>query len=187
VTLEAFRKNYDRLGPGMQEAFLQLCEDTQRLRRLIDASTRYLKASAGERRIAFERKEVPSLNGLVFAAVESHGEKVSFHGLTGDCAVRTDPYWLGICVTNLVDNALRHGALPVTVRLASRGRSFTVEVSDGGKLRLDRKGKILPIEAEVAGKGLGLGLEITRQILKGLGGELVIAADPTRFTMKVRG
>ncbi|NEE59615.1 ATP-binding protein, partial [Streptomyces sp. SID8455] len=43
-----------------------------------------------------------------------------------------DPRRFDVIVANLVGNALRHGAEPVSVRLSKRGGALIVEVHDNG-------------------------------------------------------
>ena len=87
-------------------------------------------------------------------------------------------------VTNLVDNALRHGAGPVVVRARRVGDEVELSVEDGGA-------GVPPEDAEgvferfvrggsaAAGQGAGLGLSIVRAIARAHGGEARIEATAT--------
>ncbi|UZX26713.1 ATP-binding protein [Streptomyces tanashiensis] len=44
-----------------------------------------------------------------------------------------DPFTVSVVVSELVTNALRYGAAPVTLRLIADGPSLTCEVSDAGQ------------------------------------------------------
>ncbi|HEX6353100.1 MAG TPA: ATP-binding protein [Actinophytocola sp.] len=81
-------------------------------------------------------------------------------------AARLDSRRLDVIVANLVGNALRHGAPPVTVRLRAEPDWITVEVGDRGPGMDDQ---ILPhvfsrffkadtARARSAGSGLGLAI-----------------------------
>ena len=72
----------------------------------------------------------------------------------------------------LIDNAVRHGAAPVTVSAERRNGSMTLAVRD--------RGGGYPAEACSPGRTLdgGLGLAIVRAIARAHGGKLMIANDP---------
>src|SRR5699024_2138156 len=64
---------------------------------------------------------------LVAAALEQRGwHRVAVTG--GPAHARTDPRRLGAVVTNLVGNALRHGAEPVTVDIGADDQTVTIAV-----------------------------------------------------------
>ena len=96
-----------------------------------------------------------------------------------------DPRRIDVIVTNLVGNALRHGAPPVEVHLARRGRVVTVTVSDGGPgLPVELHSRVFArfYKAEAArtrsaGSGLGLAIALANARLHG--GDLEVA-EPRR-------
>lgn len=104
----------------------------------------------------------------------------------GDLAGVWDPDRLEQLVSNLVSNALDHGdgAAPVRVELAgdpeacvlrvcNRGPAMPPEVRDHLFEPFSRP----PDEKSRKGSGLGLGLFISREIVRGHGGEISIASD----------
>ncbi|KAB2588897.1 sensor histidine kinase [Streptomyces arboris] len=80
--------------------------------------------------------------------------------------IRLDPRRFDVVVANLVGNALRHGAEPVTVRLSKRGGALVTEVRDCGPgiapealpHIFDRFYKADDARARSSGSGLGLAI-----------------------------
>jgi len=117
---------------------------------------------------------------LGLAAEEcAHYEDVT---LTGEPAtIRGDARLLRRLVRNLLDNARRHGAPPVTVSLARRGGQAILEVADGGGgiPEADRDRVFTPFH-RIGGEstGAGLGLALVRQIARLHGGDATVAPRP---------
>ncbi|MBV9485926.1 MAG: PAS domain S-box protein, partial [Frankiaceae bacterium] len=97
----------------------------------------------------------------------------------GDLAVRADPEWLSEMVLRLVDNAERHGALPVTV---------TAHRADGGcEIRVEDAGPGVPAEfvprlfedftqsdsgLRRRTSGVGAGLAVVAEMVSAMGGDI---------------
>jgi signal transduction histidine kinase len=97
----------------------------------------------------------------------------SSSGITISCPpdlyVETDPGLLEVAVRNLVDNALRHGRLPVLVSAQRDGAMFTVRVDDHGSGVSDEFeprlfGRFQRADESVPGTGIGL--SIVRDLLR---------------------
>ncbi len=94
-------------------------------------------------------------------------------------------------IVNLVDNALKHGGLPVQVDIVEEGGWAILTVSDTG-LGLPQNGAGHLLEAFARGDasrglpGFGLGLAIAQQIVVRLHGALSFAQDGVRHQVVVR-
>jgi signal transduction histidine kinase len=104
-----------------------------------------------------------------------------------DVLVRGSGGQLNRLTANLVDNAVRHAATTVTVRLTADGSSATLEVADDGpgiprkhrEIVFDRFTRLDEARARDHG-GSGLGLAIARDIATAHHGSLTVAPDTRR-------
>lgn len=111
-----------------------------------------------------------------------------------DEPVSCDRTRIGQMASNLLGNALMHGAedAPVTICATSGGGSFELSVSNGGDPIPEKAMAYLfhPFfrgEVRESQQGLGLGLHIASEIAKAHGGALTVDSKPglTRFTFRM--
>lgn len=181
LTLETLRTDFDHLPDTSQSAFLQLCNDNQRLSRVIAASARYLKVHGSPSR--FETTELPSLRGYLEAVLEPFEGRITLTLPSTDRSFRADPYWLKVCICNLIDNALDHGLAPVTVDCDLNGKMLSIRVTDAGTLPRRNLESLAREASRREGRGLGLGLGIVMRTVKDLGNSLTMSASPTTFLL----
>ena len=185
LSLEALRELFDQLPEAAQVPFLRMCDDAQRLRRLIEASQQYLQRDGG--RFRFREAVIASVDDYVQGLVEDQGDDIVLHLLGETRSIRTDPYWFGVCLKNLVANALQHGAPPISVRLAADATTLVVTVEDAGAAPTMSAGEMFaPFTRAASSQGLGLGLSVVDRVMRDMGGELRYQAAPTRFSLHLR-
>jgi signal transduction histidine kinase len=191
LSVEAFRRDFDALPDESQKAFLRICEELQRLDRVVDASRSYLKAGQASggagagagvgASIVKSRGREPappvSANQLLERIVEPYFGRVAFRPLVPDLTLSVDRYWIELCVKNLIENALLHGSPPVSVRLSQEDGDLRIAVGDGGPgpSRLSQSA------------GMGLGLTLVRKVVAEMDGKLEFASAPTTFSIRLRG
>jgi signal transduction histidine kinase len=106
-----------------------------------------------------------------------------------DLAAVADPLVLERVVSNLLANAVRHGAPPIHISAEQRDRHLRVSVEDGGTgVPEELRARLFERFARGdAGRGSGLGLAIARAYAQAHGGDLVYHEQPTgaRFELVV--
>ena len=104
-----------------------------------------------------------------------------------DGSFKMDVYWFGICVKNLLENALHHGKSPVMITWGLLGDELTLTVTDAGECPYKNLDEIL--NSDRTGKnsrGLGLGMSIVQKIMQEMGGKLSYQQTPTTFSLFLR-
>jgi signal transduction histidine kinase len=110
---------------------------------------------------------------------------------SASCWAKADPGSTAQIVRILLDNALRHGAGPVTVGVEHRNGMAAVVVQDDGLgvPPVDRERIFARFERGASanpGPGFGLGLAIGRDLARRMGGELELdgpGATGARFVL----
>ncbi len=95
----------------------------------------------------------------------------------GKESVRTDRNLLKQILLNLIKNALEAGASKINVHLTAIEQRFIIEVVDNGK-GIDEKIKPSIFKPYISSKtkGMGLGLHITRRLVRALKGEIQLVS-----------
>jgi signal transduction histidine kinase len=92
--------------------------------------------------------------------------------------VRGDPVALQRILTNLVDNAMRHGGGDVTVCVRNGDGRVRVEVADRGPGFRDLEHAFEPLFRDDRAGGAGLGLAIARRLARAHGGDVTAVDRP---------
>jgi two-component system OmpR family sensor kinase len=125
-----------------------------------------------------EKREALDLLGLV--AEEAARHDLAAQGVSAE--VRGDPVLLTRLVRNLIQNALRHGAPPVTVDVSRSAGAVVLRVRDHGPgIEAGDRGRVFEPFYRPAGRsessgGWGLGLSLVRQIAAHHGATVEIEA-----------
>ena len=188
LQVEQINKQSDVIPAGVLEEFLKMEGEVYRLKRLAEKSTSYLQTNDGKSLLAISLQEVPSVNELIIDMIHDYTEKgVGFIASPIDGPFKMDVYWFGICVKNLLENALHHGKNPVLVKWILVGDELTLTVSDAGICPYKNLDQIL--NSDRTGKnsrGLGLGMSIVQKIMQEMDGKLSYQQTPTTFSLFLR-
>ncbi|MGW5722871.1 sensor histidine kinase [Amycolatopsis sp. NPDC003865] len=151
----------------------------RRLAKLVEDLLEIARFDAGK---ADLRVAPVDLADLVADAAEVTGVAAAVTA-SGDVTVVADPRRVHTVVANLLSNAGRHGAAPVTVTVDGTGEDVVVRVADAGPGVPE---DLLPIlfdrfargdHARQATEGSGLGLAIARENVLAHGGSLAVHND----------
>jgi len=165
---------------GNTEDLEDMKSDIQEMERMLEEYLSFARGQAGEEPEAIELG--PFLEDLVerFRAQE---EAVGLERF-GELEVTARPNALRRVVTNLLDNALRHGSRAVvTARRVPEGVEIRVDDDGPGIAEERREEAFRPFHRLDEGRnldagGVGLGLAVSRDIVRGHGGELTLAHSP---------
>ena len=88
-------------------------------------------------------------------------------------------------LVNLLDNAVKYGHAPISVRVEPAGRRVRITVSDSGpgipfteqRQIFERFYRSGPALTRAPG-GTGLGLYISRELVRRMGGRIAVRSDP---------
>ncbi|UPQ89909.1 sensor histidine kinase [Vibrio sinaloensis] len=179
LTVEGFRREFEKLPESVYDEFRRLCEDSRRLRQLAEASKDYLQSD--NKPLAVEW--VPSVQEwLEFKVEEEFDGNVEFV-INQDIAAKLNVYWLGTCIDNLIRNAVKYGVAPVVVDVTTAKHKITVKVMDQGELTAkDWRQLRKPF---VSKSGLGLGLTIVESMVGRMGGKMSLIGPPTTFILEI--
>jgi signal transduction histidine kinase len=155
-----------------------LYEQSERTRGLVDQLLDLSQFDAGSVRIRPERVRVrPWIEDLVLLVARERAVEVALQ-IPRNLEAVVDPHTLDRVVSNLLANALRYGAAPITVAARRRGQQFRLAVEDSGPgvpstfvPRLFDRFARSDQSPEVA-SGAGLGLSIAKSYAHAHGGEL---------------
>lgn len=159
----------------LRAALASAAESTERLSRLADDLLLLARADDGRVPLKAEETDVADLAGQVGARF---GIRVDAEPLV----VNADPLRLEQALTNMVDNAVRHGGGEVTLTVARRNGSVELHVLDEGAgftkpflvHAFERFSRADPTRPD----GSGLGLAIVETIARAHGGEAHAANRP---------
>jgi signal transduction histidine kinase len=167
-----------------------VAEETRRLRTLVEHLIEVSRFDAGAATLVLDDVDAGE---LVAECLRRRGWE---HDVSADLAdgvrARLDPRRFDVIVANLVGNALRHGAPPVTVRLWASDQSLMLRVTDHGPgipaaLRPHVFDRFVKADAARArSDGSGLGLAIARANAERHGGRLyLLDAENTAFELRL--
>ena len=161
-------------APGLREDVAEMTADVEEMERMIGG---YLAFARGEGTEQAQPVDLAAMLEEVAGAARRSGADVALDAppaltlpLRKDAARRA--------LTNLVDNACRHGTR-IALSALPQGRNVDVVVDDDGPgIQANRRESVFRAFESGALGGTGLGLTIARDIVRAHGGEIVLEDSP---------
>lgn len=175
LTVEQFREQFDSFNEPTQAAFGRLLADHTRLRKLTETSKSYLSKNKHN----FLYSQTAYVSDWLNSCVEQYDLDYT---IDKDQELTLPYYWLGLCLDNLIRNALSHGAEPILIKVTIT-RSLYIEVRDSGKTT--NMWSALAQRTSSNSSGMGIGLTLIKRIMTKLGGRLTHQKQPTRYTLEL--
>lgn len=188
LSMENIYKNFDKIDENLQEDLLRVSSDIHRLQRLTEMSRNYLKSDNQKQLVNINKQTVPSINDFIESVAEPYWDQIKLTLPEQDQAFCIDEYWLGICLKNLIENALFHGGGNVEVKVSINKDKLIVDVSDAGVCTFDSLEELTkPFVKGNKSSGTGLGLNIVKNVVEAMGGTLSFNKSPTTFSIGLKG
>jgi signal transduction histidine kinase len=172
-----------RSAEELRDALISAEEEVRRLIALSENLLALAGSDAGALQVQVEEVDLAALAADVVRRFQTTAETASRSiSIAGNRSVRVagDPERLGRVVSNLVDNAMKHGEGDVEVRVVD-GSDVVLEVSDAGAGFQEER----PFERFAASHGsVGLGLAIVDEIIRAHGGRIGIVREHERTIVR---
>jgi signal transduction histidine kinase len=160
------------------ELLVMAYEQSDRMRRLIEQLLDLSRLDARAIKVVPRPIVLSSVLDEIVAGAVSHEPRVEVD-VPPDLAVLADPLALERIVTNLLTNAVSHGAPPIRISALRKDTTLRVFVEDsGGGVPESLRDRLFDRFSRAdAGVGSGLGLTIARAYAQAMGGELFYRDD----------
>ncbi|MBT6093776.1 MAG: HAMP domain-containing protein, partial [Rhodospirillaceae bacterium] len=169
--LTRMRLQLAMLDPALAE---ELKADVVEMEHMLEG---YLAFARGEGAEAPVPTDMSALLEHVVRQARRKGARIDLH-TEGELMVPLRPTAFRRCITNILENAMRYGE-HITVRAGLRDGSVDVVVDDDGPgIPTDQREDVFKPFFRIDGSrnpetgGVGLGLSIARDVVRGLGGEI---------------
>lgn len=193
MSIELLReKASGKLDEAGQQMLEVAHEELERLRTLVDELLDLSKIESGKFEIELSDVSIPTiLEGAVApfrAQAKELSIKLNVSSKEGLPMLRADPNKIAWVVTNLVGNALRYAHSRVEVSAEKAGRWVNLYVlDDGDGIPHEQQARIFDKFVQAKGDmrpgGAGLGLAISKEIVKAHQGNIWVESEPGKGTL----
>jgi signal transduction histidine kinase len=180
--VQALLNRWDRLNDEQKKLMLTTVHaDSDRLSRLITELLDVARLDTGRLSMHQRPCEVPVLVGRVIDSVRAGApHRIDFQAPAGLPQIWADPDKFTQVMTNLLENAIRHGSDPVTVSAALESDLVVVRVDDSGDGIPHEVRRRAFTKFWTTGQrgGSGLGMYLVNGLVKAHGGTVTIDDAP---------
>jgi two-component system osmolarity sensor histidine kinase EnvZ len=165
---------------GEIEGRADLEEDVAEMERMVEGYLAFARGEGSEKAVT---TDLGALVDEVVARYRREGRDIDMH-VEGQVVMPLRPHALSRALSNLIGNALRYGG-HVWIKVTNRPEAAEVVVDDDGPgIPTEKREQVfkafhrLESSRNLATGGVGLGLTIARDIVRGHGGEVVLEDSP---------
>jgi len=180
--VQALLNRWDRLNDEQKKLMLTTVHaDSDRLSRLITELLDVARLDTGRLSMHPRPCDVPTLTGRVIESVRAGApHDIEFQAPQDLPEIWADPDKFTQVLTNLVENAIRHGSDPVTVTASKEGDHVSIQVDDSGEGIPPEVRQRAFTKFWTTGQrgGSGLGLYLVNGLVRAHGGATTIDDAP---------
>ena len=180
--VQALLNRWDRLNDEQKKLMLTTVHaDSDRLSRLITELLDVARLDTGRLSMHPRPCDVPTLTGRVIESVRAGApHDIEFQAPQDLPEIWADPDKFTQVLTNLVENAIRHGSDPVTVTASKEGDHVSIQVDDSGEGIAPEVRQRAFTKFWTTGQrgGSGLGLYLVNGLVRAHGGATTIDDAP---------
>jgi signal transduction histidine kinase len=181
--VQALLNRWDRLNDDQKKLMLTTVHaDSDRLSRLITELLDVARLDTGRLSMHMRPCDVGVLSQRVIESIRAGApHRIDYRAPEGLPAIWADPDKFTQVLTNVLENAIRHGSEPVSVTAAIEGEMIVVHVDDSGDGIPPETRRRVFTKFWTTGQrgGSGLGLYLVNGLVKAHGGTVTIAEAPT--------
>lgn len=194
MSVELLRERaLEKLDPSDRQLLDVAHDELERLRALVEELLNLSRIESGKLEMELADVSVPTLLEAAAAPFRTQAEEQSITltvNVKGEPpALRADPNKLTWVITNLVGNALRYAQSQIEVSAEKAGPWVNVYVRDDGPgIPYEQQAKIFDkftqvLDDNVRPGGAGLGLAISKEIVKAHHGNIWVESDPGKGSL----
>ncbi len=168
--------------------FLRLASLSTRLQRLVHKSHQYLRLLDDRGRFEFHVQRIESFKEFIEQILSDSEISANIASDISDVSCDFDPYWMAVCLKNLLNNAQKYGQPPIRIEWIRHVNDLAISVEDQGPGPHEILTELIKPHLKGDGiDGMGLGLSLVHRLLQHMQGHLQLSLKPTRFTIHLGG
>lgn len=180
---DELHRSLEDLPTAVQDKIISIEGQIYRLKHLAQKSQSYLQTD-DTKLIQLKNQKILSLVEFIEdILIEYEAQKINF-SYNQDTSITADPYWLKMCISNLIENAIRYGKGQIEINLNTDHQWIKITIKDEGSIPFKSLKELLKAK-HTKSKGLGLGLNIVSKTLKEMNAKLKLTPNPTSFTIEI--